>query len=306
MIKRSSMLRGVFTPLVTPFIDEEVDYGKLEKNIIKYNETGLKGYMPLGSNGENVGLTEEESLKILEVVRKCKTKDKVVIAGTGRESAKATVEFIKKAASYEVDIASVITPHYFADRMNDDALIKYYVKVADESPLPVLMYNAPKFASGVTLSFKAVGILAEHPNIIAMKNSSTIDTGEYIKAVPPGTDFCFHTGNIKTFYQGLLAGATGALLSTACYLPEHCCKLYNSYLSNNLDEAKRLHNILCEITDCTAGRYGVAGVKAAMDILGFFGGNPRIPLLPLNSSQKKEMRDYFEHNENHIDFIKHQ
>ncbi len=136
-------LSGIYPPITTPFIDQEVAYEKLAENIQKYNDTELIGYMPLGSNGEFRSLTEEESLKVLDVVYKNKSKDKVLMAGTQRESAKATIEFTKKAADRGAELASILCPHYFPKKMNDEALKKFFIEVADHSPVPILLYNSP-------------------------------------------------------------------------------------------------------------------------------------------------------------------
>ena len=126
-------LTGVIAPIATPFIDEEVAYAGLAENIKKYNDTGLKGYMVLGSNGEFQSLTEKESLKIVDTVQKEKAPEKTLIVGAGRESARATVEFIKKIRDKGADFAAVLTPHYFTRAMTDEALINYYNTVADRS-----------------------------------------------------------------------------------------------------------------------------------------------------------------------------
>jgi 4-hydroxy-2-oxoglutarate aldolase len=286
-------LAGVFAPIITPFKDEEIIFEELRDNISKYNLTDLKGYMPLGSNGEYQGLTEEESLKILDIVQKYKSAGKIIVAGCGRESAKATVEFIKKAVSVGLDFAFVLTPHYFVKEMTDDALFKYFIYIADKSPIPIIIYNAPKFAFDLLISPDLVGRLSVHPNIIAMKNSSLFPISEYKKYISKNTDFHLLAGNVKTFYPGLINGAIGAVLSTASYLPEYCCKLYQLYADKNYNEAEKLHNFLNDLSDNTVGKFGVPGVKFGMDLRGFFGGNPRLPLLPLKLSDKEHIIEYF-------------
>jgi len=289
-------LSGVFAPIITPFKHEEILYEELRNNIAKYNLTDLKGYMPLGSNGEYQGLIEEESLKILSIVQGCKARGKITVAGCGRESAKATVEFIKKAASAGVDFAFILTPHYFVKEMTNEALLKYFFYIADRSVIPNIVYNAPKFTSELLISPELLNMLAEHPNIVAMKNSSSFPIAEYRKVIAEKSNFYLLAGNVKTFYPGLKDGAIGAVLSTASYLPEYCCKLHQLYLCKKNDEAIKLHNFLNNLSDSTVGRFGVAGVKAGMDLRGFFGGKPRLPLLPLKPSDKKHIKEYFDNN----------
>ena len=141
-------LSGVFPPNMTCFANEEVAYDKIRLNIDRYNKTKLKGYFPLGSNGEFRSLTDEESIRVVEVYQKYKAPGKILMAGVARESAKATIEFIKKIAGLGVEFATVLPPHYFVNFMTDDALIRYYTMVADKSPVPIMVYNAPKFAAG--------------------------------------------------------------------------------------------------------------------------------------------------------------
>lgn len=286
-------LNGVFAPVVTPFKEQNIVYPALQNLIERYNETDLLGYMPLGSNGEFQGLTEEESLKVLSLVMKTKKKDKVVVAGCGRESAFATVEFIKKTADLGLDMAFVLAPHYFADRMTDDALLKYFTYVADLSPVPIVVYNAPKFASGLMISTDLMRRFAPHPNIIAMKNSSLQPNTEYFAAIPEGSNFYLIAGNIKTFYAGLSAGAAGGVLSTASYLPECCCRLYRYFRAGETRKAEKLSTSLCSLSAHTIGRFGVAGVKLGLKLRGIESGEVRLPLLPVPDEKAHSIAAYF-------------
>jgi len=284
-------LSGVFPPCMTIFDeDEEVDYDGITRNIERYNRTKLKGYMPLGSNGEFRSLTDEESVKIIDVYRRTMDTDKTLIAGVGRESAKITIEFIKRIADKGVDFATILPPFYFVGFMTDEALIRYYTKIADESPVPVMMYNAPKFAAGLTFSASLVSVLAAHPNIAGMKDTSKEEISLYINAVPKGADFCVMAGSIEKFYSGLLQGAVGGVLSIANYLPDLCCRLQELWEEGKAEEARELDVYARGLSKNAAGNYGVAGVKAAMGLLGYHGGNPRNPLLPLGEDAKAELK----------------
>lgn len=287
-------LAGVFPPIMTPFLQEEVALDKLAENIEKYNETNLRGYMPLGSNGEFLSLTEEESLAIVDVMQQTKTPEKTLMVGVGRESARATIEFINKIGDKGVDYASVLTPHYFTAAMTDDALVKHYTTIADQSEIPILIYNAPKFAGGVVVSAKVISGLAEHANIVGMKDTSKEDISIYIDAVPTGCEFFILAGTINKFYQALLTGAVGGVLSMANYLPDMCCQLYEIYLSGDRERGKSEDEHVRAVSAQAAGKYGVAGVKGAMDLLGFFGGEPRIPLPGLSEAQMAELRGALE------------
>lgn len=283
-------LSGVFPPNMTCFANEEVAYDKIRQNIERYNQTKLKGYFPLGSNGEFRSLTDEESVRIVEVYQKHKAPGKVLMAGVARESAKATTEFIKKIADKGVEFATVLPPHYFVNFMTDEALIRYYTLIADKSPVPIMVYNAPKFAAGLVLSPHLISVVAEHPNVAGMKDTSKEDISVYVKAVPPGANFFVLAGTIEKFYKGLLVGAIGGVLSIANYLPELCCELFGLFLAGKQAEAEKLDSHARELSSNAAGKAGVAGVKAAMDVLGYYGGDPRIPVLPLNDKEKTDLK----------------
>lgn len=287
------MLTGVFPPLTTPFVNQLVDYEKLAENIHKMNETKLKGYMPLGSNGEFKSLTDDEALKVIEVVMKHKSKEKTLIAGTGRESAYATVEFTKKVADLGADFASVVTPHYYAKKMNNEALIRFYTEVGDSSPIPILIYNVPGYAGGVTVSAEVISVLAQHPNIVGMKDTSKEDIANYINAVHNGNEFYVLAGSISKFYDGLINGAIGGVLSIADYLPEKCCEIQELFMTGKRREAKELNDHLRSLSKEVSSKYGVAGVKAAMDLLGYNGMDPRIPLMMLSENEVKELKSIF-------------
>jgi 4-hydroxy-2-oxoglutarate aldolase len=286
-------LTGVIAPIATPFVNEEVSYTDLEKNIDKYNAIGLKGYLVLGSNGEFQSLTEDESLKIVDTVLKSKISGKIMAVGAGRESAKATVEFIKKVSDRGADYAAVLTPHYFAGMMTDEALINYYTSVADRSDIPLIIYHAPRFSSGVNVSVSMISALSGHSNIAGMKNTSDEDVLPYLKAVPEDAEFHVLSGNINKFYESLLEGASGGILSIANYLPGICCELFEKYRIGDREDALRLSDRARILSGRASGNYGVAGVKAAMDLLGYFGGEPRIPLLPLDVPEIEGLKKFF-------------
>ena len=287
-------LSGVFTPNMTSFLNEEVTYDKIAENIERYNQTKLKGYMPLGSNGEFRSLTDDESIKVIDVYQKYISPEKTLIAGVMRESAKATIEFIKKIKDKGVDFATILPPHYFVKYMTEEALIKYYSKIADQSPIPIMMYNAPEFTAGLLITPYMISVLAEHPMIAGMKDTSKEDISIYVDAVPKGANFCVLAGTINKLFAGLKVGAVGGVVSMANYLPDMCCKLQELFCAGKIEEAEKLDVYSRELSKNAAGKYGVAGVKAAMDLLGYYGGNPRIPLLPLNDEEKAGLKAVLE------------
>ncbi|MDR2479768.1 MAG: dihydrodipicolinate synthase family protein [Treponema sp.] len=284
-------LSGIFPPVMTPFINGKIDYDGLAFNIERMNKTALRGYMPLGSNGEFRSLTGDESIKVIKTIARTKSADKTLMAGTGRESAWATIEFTKKAADAGADFASVLTPHYYAKKMEDENLIRYFTEVADASPIPVLMYCAPAYAAGVKLSRNAVTELSKHPNIAGMKDTSKEDIDGYVRAVTPGAEFYVLAGTVTKFLTGLMCGAVGGVLSLANYFPELCCELQALFNAGKTAEAEALSARLVTLNEKTTGAYGVAGVKAAMNIMGYRGGEPRVPLLPLNDGEMETLRN---------------
>jgi 4-hydroxy-2-oxoglutarate aldolase len=283
-------LCGVFPPLTTPFVDEAISCEKMAENIGRYNETGLAGYMPLGSNGEFRSLTDEEALQIAAVVRRTMSPGKTLIAGAARESVQATVEFIKKLADCGVDFATLLPPSYFVSAMTDEALIRYYTMVAERSPIPIMFYNAPKFTAGVSISARVIAALSPHPNIAGIKDTSNDDVARYVEAASGAEDFAVLAGTINKFYDGLVKGAVGGVLSIADYLPGKCVAIYEAFIGGDQPAASRLEAEARALSKNAAGQHGVSGVKAAMDLLGYFGGDPRAPLAPLTPQQKQELR----------------
>ena len=288
-------LTGVFPPCVTVFNHEQrLDSAGIRENIEWYNGTGIRGFMPLGSNGEFRSLTDDESVEVISLYTEHRSADKVIIAGAGRESLAASLDFITQLAEAGVDFASILPPHYYAAAMNEDALYTYYSSLADHSPLPILLYNIPKFSAGITLTPALVSRLAPHPNIAGIKDSSSEPIDSYCRAVPQDADFFVLAGSIKKFFAGLSAGAVGGVLSIADYLPELCCEIHQLFINGKTREAQEKEHFANTLSAESAGRRGVPGVKAAMDILGRRGGDPRLPLLPLSAEEKQSMAARFE------------
>ena len=282
-------LSGVFPPVASLFKNEKVALDEMAENIRKYNETDLKGFMILGSNGEFRSLNDDEALQIVDVVAKHKAPNKVLIAGAARESTYSTIEFINKLSDRGVDYVAILPPHYFVSKMTDELLIQHYSMVADGSKLPITVYNAPKFSAGLLISPEVIAKLAEHPNIVGLKDTSKEDISIYVKAVPPGAEFAVLAGSINKFYDGLVKGAVGGVLSLADYLPQKCCELQQAFLAGDQEKAKQMDEYLRALSSRAAGKFGVAGLKAAMDLLGYYGGPPRLPLVEIADSDKHQL-----------------
>ena len=277
-------LAGIIAPITTPFVNEDVSLEHLKSNMRKYRDTGVAGFFAIGSNGESKSLTEDEKLKIVEVVLQEKADHQLVMAGTGYESTRQTVAFSKKVAVMGVDFVSVVTPSYFKKRLTDDALLGYYNDVADAVPIPVLPYNAPGF-TGVTLSARVIEKISRHPNVAGMKDTSAGNMSSYLSVC--GDDFDILSGTVSTLFTAMLEGAKGGVVSLANAFPAPCCELYDSCKTGELDKARRLHYLLFTLNRSVSGSFGVAGVKYAMDLAGYYGGDPRLPLLPLNRENQQ-------------------
>lgn len=283
-------LSGVFAPIVTPFRNDELQLDDLRYNLQHLKNTDLSGYLALGSNGEFRSLTDEEQIKVLEVFAEEKG-DKTVMVGTGCESTRETIQKSTIAADMGFPYVSVLTPGYFAKQMDGPTLTDYYQRVAEASPIPVLLYNAPGFTGGVQIPPKTVVDLSRHPNIVGMKDSSPAGPARFLSLLDPKEDFHVLAGSANFFYPSLHLGAAGGILSLANIFPELCCDLHRLFLENRSEEARKTHFQLARLNAAVSGTSGVAGVKAAMDLMGYRGGEPRHPLQSLNDEQRRILRE---------------
>ena len=282
-------LSGVFPALITPFAaDGSVSLADLKHNLHRYNGTDLAGYVVLGSTGESVLLSREETDGILATAKEAAAPEKKLIAGTGAESTAETIEKTKRAAELGYHAALVKTPHYYKPMYKPEVLIVYYRRVADNSPIPVLLYSVPQF-TGVALEAPEVAALSEHPNIIGIKDSSgsVQRVAEIIAAAR--ADFQVLVGSASTMYPSLMIGARGAVLALASALPEKCVALYNFARRGQLEQARELQQLLVKASKLIVSEAGIAGVKFVMDQRGYRGGIPRLPLLPLTDEVKKRL-----------------
>lgn len=284
----SPVLTGVYAPIGTPFVHEEVVYEQLASNVEKYAASKLSGYLAIGSNGECVSLSEKEKAKVLATIVSQKAPQQKVLAGANGESTKLTIEQCRLVADLGADYASVLTPSYFKKKLTDEAMTRYYLEVADGSPIPIACYNAPGF-TGMTLSAKTLQAIAVHENIIGVKDTSPGMIGSYLRATAD-LDFDVFSGTANTLFPAMMMGATGGIVSLANVFPDVCATLYERCLAGDLAGARELHLVLGRLNSAVSGSYGVAGVKYASEVAGFYGGDPRLPLLPLKDSDKESIR----------------
>lgn len=282
-------LSGVFPALTTPFAaDGSVSVEGIKHNIARYNSTGLAGYVAMGSTGESVLLSHHEWETVLVTVKESAAPGKCLIAGTGAESTAETIEKTKRAAELGYEVALVKTPHYYKPVYKPEVLIAHYQRVADASPIPVLLYSVPIF-TGITLEAPEIGILAQHPNIVGIKDSSghVLRVVETIARVP--ADFQILVGAPPTLLPSMIVGARGGILALAAALPEMCVALFNASRRSEIDKARELQQLLLKASNTIISEAGIAGIKFVMDQRGYRGGIPRLPIPPPAEAAKRSM-----------------
>lgn len=282
-------LRGIFPPLTTPFgSDGEVDLKHLRQNIGRYNQTKVSGYVMNGSTGESVLLGWDEIEKLWGAAREAASSDKVMIAGTGAESTAETIRHTKRAAALGFNAALVRTPSYYKPSMTFEAETAHFFRVADASPIPVLIYSVPVFTN-YTVEAPLAAKLATHPNIVGIKESSgnVQRMKDIVASTPKG--FNALTGSALTLGETLEAGAVGAVLAISCVVPEACVDLYEASRRGESERVSQIKKQAIAPAAALVTSFGIAGLKAAMDRLGYYGGMPRPPLLPVSDSAKTEI-----------------
>lgn len=280
------LITGIFPALVTPFgPDESVSLSGVKENIARYNQTGIAGYVVLGSTGEAVMLSREEADSILVAAKEAAAPDKILIAGTGAESTAETIVRTKRAAALGYHVALVKTPYYYKPMYRAETYIQHYRAVADASPIPVLLYSVPQF-TGITLETPEILTLATHPNIAGIKDSSgnIQRVGEIVSGAH--SSFQVLTGGASVIYPALTVGARGAILALAAALPEKCVELYELAQRGQHEQARHLQHIVVQASTRIVSENGIPGVKFAMDLRGYQGGLPRRPLLPISEEKK--------------------
>jgi len=289
MEQNRNKLSGVFSPVVTPFRSDELALDDLRFNLKKLNKTDLTGYLALGSNAEFRSLSDKEQIQVLEVFAEEKG-DKVVMVGTGCESSSQTIEKSKIVSRMGFDYVSVLTPCYFARQINGRVLKSHYERIADSIDIPVLLYNAPGFTGGIRIPAPTVVELSRHRNIVGMKDSSPEGPAKLLAHLDASEDFHVLAGSANFFYPCLHLGIPGGVISLTNALPDPCCELYRLFLQGKHDEAKELHGRLSRLNQAISGTWGVAGVKVAMDLMGFKGGAPRHPLKDVTDEGVENIR----------------
>ncbi len=287
-------LHGIYPPITTPFNHEgELWKSKVEHNVSKWNRTGLGGYVVCGSTGESVMLTTDEKVLLWEWVANYAAPEKLLIAGTGVESVRETVDLTNRAAAIGYKVAMVRTPHYYKNLINGAAAqILYFSSVADQAKIPLIIYNWPQ-ATGVDIPVEAVAELSNHPNIIAIKESSgnLEKVMQMIRDVKKG--FQVLVGSAPTLAPSLAIGAVGAVLAFANAAPYATISIWEAHRTREPEAALDWQNRIGKAAALVTTKYGVPGLKYAMDLAGYYGGPPRLPLIPPSPAAKREIEIAF-------------
>lgn len=283
-------LTGVFPPIPTPFDAKgDLHHLALAENLTRWNQYDLAGYVVLGSNGEAVYLSQEEKVGVWETAREAIPADRLMLAGTGCESTRETLALTRLAAQTGADAALVVTPHYYNPKMTADALVKHYRAVADASAIPILIYNVPKFTS-VNMSAAAIARAARHPNIIGVKDTSGNITQLAETVRLASADLQVLAGSAGFLFAGLVVGAVGGILALANIAPMQAIDIYRLHREGQWDEAAALQRRVIPANMAITAEFGIAGLKAAMDMVGYYGGPVRSPLPELGEDERQALQ----------------
>lgn len=287
-------LNGIFPPIATPFnADGELYKAKVLHNVGKWNKTGLAGYVVCGSTGESVYLTTEEKIQLWEWVAQAAAPEKLLMAGTGMESVRETVMLTNRAAEMGYKAAMVRTPHYYKNALNNaEGQMLFFRSVADQTKIPLMIYNWPQ-ATGVDIPPDAVAALSEHPNIIAIKESSgnMEKVIQMIGTVKKG--FQVLVGSAPTLFPSFMVGAVGAVLAFSNAAPYACVTIWETYRAREYEAAMDWQHRILRAAQLVTTKYGVPGLKHAMDLNGYYGGPVRLPLQPAGPEARREIEAAF-------------
>ena len=287
-------LEGIFPPITTPFDHAGNLYAtKVQHNVERWNKTSLSGYIVCGSTGETPLLAAEEKYTLWELVARWAAPEKLLIAGTGVDGVHETVCLTNRAAAMGYKAALVLTPHYFKNQMTrPETQMLYFRSVADRVPIPMLLYNYPQ-VTGVDLSWETVVALSEHPNIIGMKDSS----GNIERLMHVVRDakagFQVLVGSAQILLPALMMGATGGVLAYANAAPYSAIAVWEAFRKREEEAARDWQNRVGRAAPLVTSKYGIAGLKYAMDLNGYYGGPPRLPLVTPTPQAQQEIEEAF-------------
>ncbi|KAK3589424.1 hypothetical protein CHS0354_020753 [Potamilus streckersoni] len=298
--RREMDISGIYPPIATPFrADESIDYGKLEENINKWNQIPFRGYVVQGSNGEYAYLTKNERVELVSKVATMVPKDKLIIAGAGCESTRDTIEMTKLMSQAGAKAVLVVTPCFYKGQMTNEAMINHFTKQREKktfscsSTVPVILYSVPGNTT-IDLAPEVIITLSKHPNIIGLKDSGG-DVAKLANLVykTKGNNFQILAGSASFLLPAYAVGCVGGVLGLANVLGHECCMLENLFKKGKMEEAKILQQRLVGPNVCVTRRFGVPGLKVAMEWFGYYGGPTRSPLQPISKETEEIIRQTF-------------
>ncbi len=284
-------ISGVYPPVPTFFdADEELDQATLSAHITRLRAAGIVNFVALGSNGEAVHLDMDERYQVIEAIRAAAGAEAQLLAGTGAQSTRETIRLCALAATAGADVALVLPPSHYGGRMGMAAQRAHFLAVAEASSLPVMIYNMPANAAGVDLDAATIITLAAHPNIVGVKDSSGNVTklAQVVAEAPDG--FAVLAGSAGFLLPALVVGASGVIAALANIAPRECLALVALYAAGDIPAARALQARLIPLNTAVTSGYGVAGLKAALELQAQYGGAPRRPLTPLDAAERERLR----------------
>jgi 4-hydroxy-2-oxoglutarate aldolase len=292
----SIVLSGIYPPLPTFFdTQEELDLDTYQRHISRMAEHGITGYVVMGSNGEAVHLSSDERAQVIEAARQAAGSAALIIAGCGEQSTRATMRNCEQAARSGADVVLVLPPFYYKGRMDSTALLAHYRSVADRSPLPLVIYNMPANTAGLDLDVATICALAEHPNIIGVKDSAgnMAKLAQIVARTP--AHFRVFAGSAGYLLPALVTGAVGAVAALANIFPREVCRVQELFNAGHLKEARLLQANLAPANTAVTTTYNVPGLKAALELTAGYGGRPRSPLHPLTEQERIQLANILDH-----------
>ena len=283
-------IHGVIPPMISPFkANGDLDTDAFVFNMKKWNEDRLAGYLVIGSNSETVYLSEEEKLELLKLTVEHAKKDRLVMVGSSQESARESIKLTNKCAKLGAHCALILTPFYYGASMDSKAMIRFFTEVADNSDIPILIYNVSKFTH-VNIGADAVAELSRHKNIVGMKDSNgdVPQLATFLRVADPS--FQVMTGTYGAWYPALAMGTTGIISAMANCCPNEIAETQELYETGKHKESFDLYQRMFPVNAAVTGGFGIAGLKYACDYLGYKGGHVRNPLADLNEAQKDQVR----------------
>ena len=290
MTETLELRSGIYPPLPTFFTaNDELDLRTLREHIRRIAESGIAGYVVMGTNGEAVHLNNDERVRVIETTRATAGEQALILAGCGEQSTRASIVLCRQAARAGANFALILPPFYYKGRMDSKALIAHYRAIADSSPLPVVIYNMPASAAGLDLDATTICALAEHSNIVGVKDSAgnMAKLSQVVASTPPR--FRVFAGSAGYLLPALAVGAVGAVAALANIFPREVCRLQELFENGQMEEARTLQARLAPANTAVTSTYSVPGLKAALNILFDYGGSPRSPLQPLTEQERNKL-----------------